>query len=127
MNAISLLMVRLAVGMSMFGHGFVRLPKLTIFAEAMAKNFESTILPSYFTLTFGYILPCVELLVGVMLLLGLWVRFALLLGCGTMISLIFGSSLLEQWGYISIQLIHIAFFALLLNFRHNDIYCLKKD
>lgn len=116
MNNLSLFIVRLSIAMSFFGHGIVRLPKLSVFALSLAKSFETTLLPQSLVLIFGYILPFLELGIGVLLLLGLWTRFVALCGAVVLVALIFGSSLLEQWSYIQIQLIHIAFLAALAHF-----------
>lgn len=124
MNSVSLLVARLALGVSMFGHGVVRFPKIEAFANGMTKSFEASILPASLVLPFGYILPVIEFVVGVLLIAGLFSRFALVLGSLAMIALIFGSALIEQWGYIQIQLVHIAFFVLLLNFIKQDHYSL---
>lgn len=110
--------------MNMFGHGLVRFDNIEAFANSMTKNFEATFLPASLVLPFGYILPVVEFIVGVLLIAGLFSRFALILGSLAMISLIFGSALIEQWEYIEIQLVHIAFFVLLLNFIKFDNYSL---
>jgi thiosulfate dehydrogenase [quinone] large subunit len=62
------------------------------------------------------IIPPVELLIGVLLILGLWTRFALVLGSLEMCALIAGTSLLMQWEIVAIQLAYAFFFFILL--RH---------
>ena len=102
--------------MSMFGHGLVRLPKLPGFSNWMMGQFQKSILPDFIVEPFSYILPVAELIVGILLLLGLFTRQALIGGSIVMISLIFGSSMIEEWGSIPSQLIHAAFFSGLLVF-----------
>ena len=114
---LSFLLARLAVGMSMFGHGLVRLPKLQDFSQWMVGQFEKSMLPEIIVTPFSYILPITELLVGIFLLIGLFTRQALVAGSLVMIALIFGSSMIEEWGAIPSQLIHAAFFSILLIFK----------
>ena len=114
---LSFLLARLAVGMSMFGHGLVRLPKLQDFSQWMVGQFEKSMLPEIIVTPFSYILPITELLVGIFLLIGLFTRQALVAGSLVMIALIFGSSMIEEWGAIPSQLIHAAFFSILLIFE----------
>ncbi|WP_439585249.1 DoxX family membrane protein [Dyadobacter bucti] len=120
------LLARLAAGMSMFGHGFVRLPKLHGFSNWMVGQFQKSMLPDAIVVPFSYFLPLAELLVGVLLLIGLFTRQALIAGGFVMIALIFGSSMIEEWGAIPSQLIHTAFFAVLLCFV-NDSNSLAVD
>jgi|SRR5690554_3112552 len=118
------LLVRLAIALSMFGHGFVRLPKLQAFSEGMLKNFENSMLPAFLTLPFSYILPIAELIVGLFLILGWFTRLSAIVGAAVMLSLIFGSSLVENWTAIPIQLIHIAFFAYVIQHIENNTYAI---
>lgn len=114
---LSFLLARIAVGMSMFGHGLVRLPKLHGFSNWMVGQFEKSMLPDIIVTPFSYILPIAELLVGIFLLIGLFTRQTLVAGSLVMITLIFGSSMIEEWGAIPSQLIHAAFFSILLIFE----------
>jgi thiosulfate dehydrogenase [quinone] large subunit len=114
---LSFLLARLAVGMSMFGHGLVRLPKLHGFSNWMVGQFEKSMLPDFVVTPFSYVLPVAELLVGIFLLIGLFTRQTLVAGSLVMTALIFGSSMIEEWGSIPSQLIHAAFFSILLIFE----------
>ena len=99
----------------MFGHGLVRLPKLEGFSHWMVGNFQKSMLPEALVTPFGYLLPILEFAIGLLLLLGLFTRTALIAGSFVMIVLIFGSSMIESWEAIPSQLIHVAFFAVLLH------------
>jgi len=112
---------RLAIGASMFGHGLVRLPKLPGFSKWMMGQFTHSILPSALVLPFSYLLPVAEFVIGLLLLLGLCTEKALLAGSIVMIGLIVGTTSIENWDAIPSQLIHVAFFAVLLVFiEHNS-------
>src|SRR6266702_819581 len=110
----SYLLSRLGIGISMFGHGLVRMPKLPVFSNWVMGKFSHSILPSALVLPFSYILPIAEFLIGLLLLLGLFTEKALIAGAIVMILLIFGSTTIEEWDAIPSQLIHLAFFAILL-------------
>ncbi|QDO95463.1 DoxX family membrane protein [Formosa sediminum] len=105
----SYLIVRLAIGISMFGHGLVRLPKLQAFSAGIVKSFENSMLPEFLTLPFSYVLPFAEFTFGLLLILGLFTRVASIGISVVLMSLIFGSTLVENWGVITAQLVHVAF------------------
>ena len=110
----SYLLARAAVATSMLGHGLVRFPKLTAFSQWMTGQFQKSALPEALVQPFSYAVPFIEFAVGLFLLIGLFTRASLVAGGILMILLIFGSSMIEEWGSIPSQLIHAAFFAGLL-------------
>jgi thiosulfate dehydrogenase [quinone] large subunit len=124
MNTISFLLLRLAIGASMFGHGLVRLPKLSGFSAWMVGTFEKSMLPKAMVTPFSYLLPIAEFTIGLLLLSGLFTKPALIGGGLVMIILILGSCLIENWEILPSQLIHAAFFAILLQFAANNTYSL---
>ncbi|WP_179352681.1 DoxX family protein [Winogradskyella vidalii] len=123
-NKISYLIVRLALGLSMFGHGLVRLPKLQAFSEGLVASFENSILPEMLTLPFSYVLPIAELVFGFFIVLGLFTRISAIATAVVLLSLIFGSTLVENWGAITAQLIHIAFVAYIIHHVKDNTYAL---
>lgn len=118
METTSYLLLRLAVAISMFGHGLVRLPKLHIFSNWMVTSFEKSMLPKIIVLPFSYILPIAEFAIGLLLLVGLFTKPSLIAAGFVMLALLFGTSMIENWEAVPSQLIHIALFALLLHFVH---------
>lgn len=125
-NTISFLLLRLAIGASMFGHGLVRLPKLDKFSGWMVKTFENAMLPSFVVTPFSYVLPIAEFLIGLLLIIGLFTRQSLIAGSVVMILLILGTTLIENWEALVSQLVHVAFFALLLSYTTYNSYALDK-
>ncbi|MBD3581447.1 DoxX family protein [Flavobacterium selenitireducens] len=105
---------RLPIGFSFFGHGLVRLPKMEDFAGWMVSAMENSMLPAEIVRPFAYVLPIAELLIGLLVLAGLFTRQALFAGIMTMSLLVFGSTTIEDWGAITGQLFHAAYFAVLL-------------
>lgn len=98
--------MRLPLAVSLLGHGLVRLPKLTSFADGMVSSMESSILPGGLVLAFGYILPFIEAVLGLLLLLGYQTRYTLYGALALMGILILGSSTIENWGAVQAQLLH---------------------
>jgi hypothetical protein len=80
--------------------------------------FAKAPLPSWSVYVFGVALPFVETLLGLLLLLGLKTRWALVSGCGLLFVLTFGSSLRQDWEITALQLIYTAT-ALLAGIRWN--------
>jgi len=116
------LLLRLAIGASMFGHGLVRLPKLAGFSSWMVGSFEKSMLPLALVRPFSYALPILEFTVGLLLITGLFTKASLIAGALIMVALIFGTTLIESWDAITSQLIHAAFFAVLLQFVQYNTY-----
>lgn len=110
--------LRLPVAVSLAGHGFVRLPKLTTFAEWMAATMEKSAIPMVLIKPFGYILPIAEALIGLSLLIGFKIKYSLYAGLLLMSILILGSCSIENWSAIEAQLIHSAYLFGLLWFIH---------
>jgi len=125
MNKWTYLLLRLSVGTSMFGHGLVRLPKLTAFSHWMVGSFQKSFLPVELVTPFSYLLPVAEFVIGLMLIIGLFTKQALIAGGLVMVLLIFGTTMIENWDAIPVQLIHSAFFATLLHFSDSNTLALN--
>ncbi len=119
------LLLRLVTGVNFFGHGFARIftgSHLSGFAQGMVKNMATTPLPPSLTLATGYVVPCVELLVGILLILGVATRAALTLALLLMLVLMFGITLKQDWTTAGGQLLYGLILAILLFAReHYDI------
>lgn len=120
------LLARLPMGMTFFGHGLERMPKLSAFAEHMAQPFQKSILPMALVTPFGYVLPFLELLTGILLLIGLFTRFSIVLGVLIMLALIFGSCMIEQWNNVFSQIVYAGYLAVLFYFTNYNIYAVDK-
>jgi thiosulfate dehydrogenase [quinone] large subunit len=114
-NTLAFVLARIAIATSLFGHGLVRLPKLSGFSHWMVGQFQKSLLPEALVLPFSYALPIAEFLTGLLLLIGLFTKQALVAGIVLMVLLLFGTSLIENWDAIPSQLIHVAFLAMLLS------------
>ncbi len=132
MTNTSFLLLRVAIGTSLLGHGLVRLPKLPAFSGWMVELFVKSMLPTFLVTPFSYLLPIAEFVIGLLLVTGLFTRQALIAGSWVMIFLISGTCLIENWEALPSQLLHVAFLAGLLHFTHNNTWALdniliKKD
>ncbi|HKK17392.1 MAG TPA: MauE/DoxX family redox-associated membrane protein [Opitutales bacterium] len=109
--------IRIAFGVSLFTHGAIRLPKWSDFAQGMAGQFEPTFLAGWPALTFAYLIPLAEVLIGLTILAGgRFIRWGAFAGCLLMGGIMFGTCILEKWELLASQLIHLAlFYAILLN------------
>lgn len=124
MNTYAFLILRLGIAISMLGHGLVRLPKLGLFSQWMFGSFEKSLLPRTWIVPFSYGLPIAEFTVGFLLFTGLFTKPAAMAGAVVMLLLLFGTTLIENWDAIPSQLLHLIFFALLLQFMENNRYAL---
>ncbi|OON69604.1 DoxX family membrane protein [Hymenobacter sp. CRA2] len=117
---------RLLMGANFFMHGLVRLPKLGAFRAGMVSSFADTWLPGALVEAFATVLPLLEFSVGLLLLLGLFTRWALVGGLLILLALVFGTGLREQWDTLGTQLVHGLFFYLLLLHADQNRLCLDR-
>jgi thiosulfate dehydrogenase (quinone) large subunit len=117
-------MLRFTMGLSIFMHGLVRLPHLSAFADNTAKLFINTPLPAFTVRLFAFGLAFVETAVGLLVLLGLWTRWALFLGALTMAALVFGTALRSDWNTLAIQMLYVLIYAALIAAREYNQYSL---
>ena len=73
---------------------------------------------------FAAALPWTEATIGLLLLLGLFTRFALVAGSLEMIVLMVGITLAQNWEVAGIQLIYCAIYFVLLTHRGRNFYSL---
>jgi thiosulfate dehydrogenase [quinone] large subunit len=120
-EAVAYALLRLTIGVTMLVHGANRIARgPEQFAAGMVRDFAATILPAFQVHLFGLSLPFIEAALGVLLILGLLTRWALVVGALLMIALVFGTTLREQFVTVGIQLIYAAiYFILIFNLRHN--------
>ena len=79
-------------------------------------------LPHVFILTFSYIIPFLEAILGLTLILGVFTSIALVCGAVFMMGLTIGITANQQWDVASQQLIYgIVFFLLLYLIDHNTL------
>jgi thiosulfate dehydrogenase (quinone) large subunit len=110
-------MLRVIAGMDFLGHGFARIftgTHLGGFAHWMVGDMAKAPLPPGLVLVIGYVVPWVELAIGVMLLAGVGVRLALVTALLLMLLLMFGITMKQDWTVAGQQLLYSVVLALLL-------------
>jgi thiosulfate dehydrogenase (quinone) large subunit len=117
---LSYFLLRFTLGVSIFIHGVVRLPKIVAFADGLVKQFADTPLPAILVRPFAMGLTFEEAITGFLLIIGLWTRWALIIGSLAMAALVFGTSLRSDWPTVAIQLSYAAIYAALLATREYD-------
>ncbi len=114
-RAIAYAIMRLALGINFFGHGFFRiLSGVGAFAAHTSENMAKGPLPHGLTLVFAQCIPFIEVTLGVLLILGLGTRYALLVGGLFMVALTFGTTSIQNWTGAGDQLVYSAVFFFLL-------------
>ena len=90
-KAVAYLLLRLTVGLVFFFYGFNKLMGgLSGFAAGMTERMADTPLPGILITPFAYLLPFAELIVGTLLVLGLFTRGALVAAALLMAALTVG-------------------------------------
>jgi thiosulfate dehydrogenase [quinone] large subunit len=114
-------LLRLTVGVDMLMHGLTRIGSgVEKFVATTVGEFQATILPEPLVHGFALVLPFVEGLLGLVLILGLFTRGALICGSLLMITLVFGTALRSEWNTVGLQLLYAAIYYLLLtHVEHN--------
>jgi thiosulfate dehydrogenase [quinone] large subunit len=118
-------LLRIVFGVNIFFHGLSRLlgdhaAFLAYLSQQMAKApISKSLLPP-----FAAALPWTEATIGLLLLLGLFTRFALVAGSLVMIVLMAGITLAQNWDVAGIQLIYCAIYFVLLTHRGRNFYSL---
>jgi thiosulfate dehydrogenase [quinone] large subunit len=116
------LMLRFTLGLAILMHGIVRLPHPRAFADGMVQQFAETVLPAAVVRPFALGLVFAEAIIGLLLLLGLWTRWSLLLGAALISALVFGTAMRADWDTLAIQMLYALIYAALLAGREYNSY-----
>ena len=90
-------------------HGYAK------FVDEVKIQFANSVLPSWSVTAFGYAIPAMELLIGILLVFGVATRYALVVGSLLIIVLIFGMGLLQKWEIVGLQMNYVFIYVLLLS------------
>lgn len=100
-------LLRVSLGINFLGHGLFRiLSGVSIFAATTAEHMTKSPLPLGFIISFAYVIPWIELLLGLGLIVGLATRAALVLGAIFIMALTVGITSNQQWDVASQQLLY---------------------
>jgi thiosulfate dehydrogenase [quinone] large subunit len=107
--------LRLALGVNMLIHGWMRVGSgFDKFQAGLLKTFSESSLPPFLVEAAAHTIPYVELLLGFTLLLGLKTKWVAFFGALFMCTLIFGMGVLQNWEVVGSQMIYVICFYLLL-------------
>lgn len=106
-------LLRVGLGLDFLAHGLARIGGLSAFAESMKGMFAQSGPPEPLAVITACAIPPVELIVGVGILLGLFLRPALVIAGIEMWVLLFGSCLIQKCDIAGIQLIYLSLLAVL--------------
>ena len=111
-------LMRLTFGVNLFMRGVMRIYMGTGgFAQGMLKQFEGMPMPAAIIQPFALALPWVESAIGLMLILGLQTRVALVAGSLMMTVLTFGTMVRQDFQTAWLQLGYVLMFFVLLALR----------
>jgi thiosulfate dehydrogenase (quinone) large subunit len=117
---------RLTLGVNIFVHGAGRIfgPGAEAFASTTAAEFSKTPLPAGMVHAFLIVVPFAELVLGALTTLGLFTRWALMLGGLLIAALISGTAMRSDWNTVGVQMIYAVTYYLLLVNRSSNRYSL---
>jgi len=111
-------LMRLTFGVNLFMRGIMRIYMGSgVFAQGMLKQFENTPMPAAIIQPFALSLPWVESVVGLLIILGLQTRIALVVGSLMMTVLTFGTMVRQDFQTAWLQLGYVLIFFVLLALR----------
>src|SRR6201981_2201232 len=118
-------LLRIVFGVNIFFHGVSRLVgDHAAFLAYLSQQMAKAPLPKWMLPPFAACLPWTEAIIGLLLLLGLFTRFALVAGSLVLIVLMAGITLAQNWEVAGIQLIYCAIYFILLTHRGRNFYSL---
>ena len=114
-KSLAYMLMRVSLGINIFGHGFFRvLNGVGAFANGAVKGMDKGPLPHLLSLSFLYATPWIELVIGMLLILGLFTRLSLAGGALMMIALTVGVTSVQNWATAGTQLEYSAVFFFML-------------
>lgn len=122
--AIAYLLLRVLIGVNYFNHGFTRIANIPGFAEDTVKQLANSYFPEFLVRINSYLVPPVELIVGVLITLGLATRSALIVTFALMIILKLGVTSIQNWAAATSMLSYGIVLFILLAANSFNIYSL---
>lgn len=104
--AIAYLLLRLLIGVNFLNHGLTRIGNIPGFVESMVKAMESSYFPEPLVRINAFLVPVVELIVGVLIILGWQTRIALMITSSLMVILMLGVTSVQNWPVAGDQLVY---------------------
>ncbi|MBE9199476.1 MULTISPECIES: DoxX family protein [unclassified Nodularia (in: cyanobacteria)] len=122
--AIAYLLLRILIGVNYFNHGFTRIFDIPGFAEGIVEQLKDSYFPEFMVRINSYLVPPVELIVGILITIGLATRSALIATFILMIILKMGVTSVQNWGAATSMLTYALVLFILLAGHSFNIYSL---
>ena len=115
-------LLRIVTGINYFNHGATRIFNLPGFIDAMVKTMQDSWIPESLIRINAALVPPVELAIGLLMIIGLLTRQALVICFVLMAILMYGITIIQNWDTASSQLIYnIVLFILLAGLNFNQV------
>lgn len=126
-KSMGLALLRWGLGLRLLVSGVSKIGDLGGFVNGyLLPVFKETILPGWMVAPYGYALPPVELLLGMLLILGTFRNLSLLVTGLTFLSLAFGQMLLKQHDTVLSILLYLFMTTVLLYLGEHDRWILRR-
>ena len=124
--AYAYLLLRILIGVNYFNHGFTRIGNIPGFAENTVNDLANSYFPAFLVRINSYLVPPVELIVGILITLGLFTRNALIATFILMIILKLGVTSIQNWGAATSMLSYGIVLFILLAGNSFNIYSIDR-
>ena len=120
--AIAYLLLRIFIGVNFFNHGVTRIFDLPGFAEGIVEQLQDSYFPEFLVRINSYLVPPVELIVGILITIGFATRGALIVTFILMIILKMGVTSVQNWAAATSQISYGLVLFILLAGHNFNIY-----
>ena len=104
--AISYFLLRILIGVNFLNHGLTRIGNIPGFVDSMVKAMEASYFPEPLVRINAFLVPIIELIVGVLITLGWRTRSALAVTAALMVILMLGVTSVQNWDAAGSQLVY---------------------
>jgi thiosulfate dehydrogenase [quinone] large subunit len=120
---------RLTLGLNIYIHGAGRILRgvQQNFVVKFESQYATTILPVPIAHVALTAIPYVEAVVGGLLFIGLWTRWALVSGALLMMALVFGTAIRQDWNALFIQMLYVLIYFVLLSLRQYNCFSIDTN
>ena len=121
--------LRLTLGLNIYIHGSSRILRgvQQNFVVKYENQYATTILPvpvAHVALT---LIPYFEAVIGALLFIGLWTRWALVAGSLLMLVLVFGTAIRQDWNALFIQMLYALIYFVMLWWRQYNCFSIDTN
>ncbi|PZD70746.1 hypothetical protein C1752_09724 [Acaryochloris thomasi RCC1774] len=104
--AIAYFLLRLLMGVNFLNHGLTRIGNIPGFVDSMVQAMEASYFPEPLVRINAFLVPIIELIVGVLMIVGWRTRTALTVTSALMVILMLGVTSVQNWDAAGSQLVY---------------------